>query len=303
VHFEVESFTESASMRAHDLASGKTTVVRAAAAALDPDRFGTERVSVTSADGSVLPMFLTSRRDLPRSGDVPVLLYGYGGVGISITPVFSVPWAVWLERGGILPVASLRGGGEYGRACYDAGRRASKQNTFDDFCACARWLASSGWSRADRIAINGRSNGGLLVGACLTQRPEMFGAAVADAGVFDMLRFHRFTVGWAWKAEYGDPDDPAQSRWLRRCSPLHNAPGELSADAAHDRRPRRPGGARPLLQVHCRPAGRAAGRRADPAPGGHVSRHGGGKPTAQAIAEAADRLAFIVGALGAAASG
>ena len=189
VHFEVVSFTESGRLYRHDLRSGQTTLVRASAVSLDPAVFTTERVEVTSADGTVLPLFLTRRRGLPRRGDVPVLLYGYGGVGACTTSSFSAAWAVWLERGGMLAVASLRGGGEYGRAWHDAGKLANKQNVFDDFCACARWLASSGWSRTDRIAINGGSNGGLLVGTCLTQHPELFGAAVADVGVFDMLRF------------------------------------------------------------------------------------------------------------------
>ncbi len=219
IHYQLVSFTESASLWSHDLRSGKTTLVRGASASLDPGKFVTERVRVISADGTAVPMFLTRRRDLPRNGEVPALLYGYGGVGVSITPSFSVPWAVWLERGGMLAVASLRGGGEYGRSWHEAGRRGRKQNVFDDFCACAQWLADSGWSRPERIAISGGSNGGLLVGACLTQHPELFGAAVADVGVFDMLRFHLFTVGWLWKTEYGDPEDPAGYQWLRRYSP------------------------------------------------------------------------------------
>jgi prolyl oligopeptidase len=145
IHFALVSFTESASLWAHDLGSGQTTLVRAAAISLDSRDYVTERAAVTSADGTVVPMFLTRRRGLPCSGDVPVLLHGYGGVGVSVTPSFSVPWAVWLERGGMLAVTSLRGGGEFGRSWHEAGRRANKQNVFDDFCACARWLAASGW--------------------------------------------------------------------------------------------------------------------------------------------------------------
>jgi prolyl oligopeptidase len=245
-------------------------------------------------------MFLTRRRDRQRSGDTPVLLYGYGGVGVSITPEFSPAWAVWVERGGMLAVASLRGGGEYGRDWHDAGRRGSKQNVFDDFCACARWLAGSGWSRASRIAINGASNGGLLVGACLTQHPELFGAAVAEAGVFDMLRFPLFTVGGMWKTEYGDPDEPAQYRWLRAYSPLHNVaarsyPPTLLATGDHDDR---------VVSGHSfkfAAALQAAQTASAPillrvySAAGHSRR---GTPTATAIAEAADRLAFLEGALG-----
>jgi prolyl oligopeptidase len=299
VHFEVVSFTESAGLWAHDLRAGTTTLVRAPAVSLDPREFVTERVRVTSADGTELPMFLTRRRDLTRSGDVPVLLYGYGGIGVSTTPSFSPAWAVWVERGGMLAVASLRGGGEYGRAWHEAGRRERKQNVFEDFCACARWLASSGWSRAARIAINGGSNGGLLVGACLTQHPELFGAAVADVGVLDMLRFHRFTVGWLWKTEYGDPEDPEQYRWLRRYSPLHQVrpdryPPTLITTGDHDDRvvPGHSFKFAAALQAAQR-AGAPILLRVEISAG-----HGAGKPTAKAMAEAADRLVFLDGALG-----
>jgi prolyl oligopeptidase len=298
VHFEVVSFTASARLYRHDLGTGATTLVRGPAAGLDPDAYVTERVTVTSADGTELPMFITRRRDLPRDGEAKVLLHGYGGVGASTTPTFHPAWALWVERGGLLAVASLRGGGEYGRDWHDAGKLARKQNVFDDFCACARWLAGSGWSRAGRIAINGGSNGGLLVGACLTQHPELFGAAVADVGVLDMLRYHRFTVGWLWKTEFGDPDDPQQYRWLRRYSPLHNVrPGDYPATMLttgdHDDR------VVPAHSFKFAAALQAAQRadapillRVDAAAG-----HGAGKPTAKAIAEAADRLAFYEYAL------
>jgi len=300
VHFEVESFTESASLWRHDLRSGRTTLLRPAAVSLSPEDYVTERVGVTSADGTVVPMFLTRRGDLRRRGDTPVLLYGYGGVGVSITPEFSPAWVTWVERGGMLAVASLRGGGEYGRDWHDAGRRGSKQNVFDDFCACARWLAGSGWSRASRIAITGGSNGGLLVGGCLTQHPELFGAAVADAGVFDMLRFPLFTVGGMWKTEYGDPDDPAQYRWLRAYSPLHNVaarsyPPTLLATGDHDDR------VVPGHSFKFAAALQAAQTASAPillrvySAVGHSRR---GKPTATAVAEAADRLAFLEGTLG-----
>ena len=171
--------------------------------------------------------------------------------------MFKPEWLAWMERGGLLAVASLRGGFEYGRAWHDAGRLANKQNVFDDFAACARWLASSGWSRAERIGISGRSNGGLLVGASITQHPELFGAAVAEVGVMDMLRFHRFTIGWGWTSDYGSADDPEQFRWLRAYSPLHNIregvayPPTLVTTGDHDDRVV-PG---PLLQVRRRPPG------------------------------------------------
>jgi prolyl oligopeptidase len=300
VHFAVESFTQSPSLWRHDLCSGQTTLVHRAAASLSPDDYLTERVMVNLADRTALPVFLTRRRDLRPSGDIPVLLYGYGGVGIPITPGFAPAWAAWVERGGLLAVACLRGGGEYGRAWHEAGRRAHKQNTFDDFCACARWLVSSGWSRPGRIAINGGSAGGLLVGACLTQQPGLFGAAVADAGVFDMLRFPLFTVGARWITEYGDPRDPEQYQWLRRYSPLHNVarrayPPVLLATGDHDDRVV-PGhsfkfaAALQDAQTASAPALLLVHRNV-----GHT-RHG--KPVAVAIAEAADALTFLEGALG-----
>jgi prolyl oligopeptidase len=298
VLFELVSFSESASLWSHDLSSGLTTLIRPAACLLNPERFVTERVRVTSADGTKLPMFLSRRRDVTPDGEVPVLLYGYGGGGICITPSFSVPWAVWLERGGMLAVASLRGGGEYGRSWHEAGKRQNKQNVFDDFCACARWLASSGWSRPGRIAINGRSNGGLLIGACLTQHPELFGAAVAEVGVHDMLRFHRFTVGWAWKTEHGDPEDPDQYVWLRRFSPLHNViprayPPTLVTTGDHDDRvvPGHSFKFAAALQAAQQSAAPVL-LRVDAATG-----HGGGKPTSKSIEEAADRLSFVEAAL------
>lgn len=299
IHFELTSFTDSGSLWAHDLATGKTALVRPSSAPIDPSKFVTEQVFITSGDSTKIPVFLSRRRDTSASGGVPVLLYGYGGFDVSITPAFSVTQAVWMERGGLLAVANLRGGGEYGSAWHDSGRLARKQNVFDDFCACARWLVSSGWSRPDRIAINGGSNGGLLVGACLTQRPELFGAAVAEVGVLDMLRFHKFTIGWAWTSDFGDPDDPEQYRWLRAYSPLQNVrrgeryPATMLLTGDHDDRvvpghsfkfaatlQAAQGGDAPILI------------RVETSAG-----HGMGKPTAKLIAEGTDMLAFLAGVL------
>jgi prolyl oligopeptidase len=230
---------------------------------------------------------------------VPTLLYGYGGFHISVGPTFKVEWLAWMERGGLLAVASLRGGGEYGRDWHEAGRLANKQNVFDDFAACARWLASSGWTRAERIGISGRSNGGLLVGASITQHPELFGAAVAEVGVMDMLRFHHFTIGWAWTSDYGSADDPDQFRWLRAYSPLHNIrdgeayPPTLLTTGDHDDRvvpghtfkfaaalQAAQGGDAPVLIRIDTDAG-----------------HGVGKPVSKLIDERADVLAFLDGCL------
>jgi prolyl oligopeptidase len=299
VHFATESFLSAPTLWRHDLSSGETSLARAPSFELPAAEYSAERLFVQSADGTAVPLFLTRRRDLPRDGNAPVLMYGYGGASVATTPSFSPAWATWLERGGMLAVASLRGGGEYGRDWHHAGRLANKQNVFDDFCACARWLASSGWSRPARIAINGASNGGILVGACVTQHPELFGAAIADVGVFDMLRFHRFTVGWLWKTEYGDPDDPEQFQWLLRYSPLHNVrparyPAILLLTGDHDDR---------VVPGHTLKFG-AALQAAQEAPApvlirvGSGAGHGHGKATGTFIAEAADRLAFLDYALG-----
>ncbi len=298
VHFQVETFTSGPSLWRHDLGTGETTLVQAPSFSLGPG-YLTERVFVTSEDGTRVPLFLTRRRDLPPDGTARVLLCGYGGVGIAVTPSFSATWAAWLERGGMLAVASVRGGGEYGRDWYDDGRLANKQHCFDDFCACARWLVSSGWSRPGQIAISGGSNGGLLVGACLTQQPELFGAAVANVGVFDMLRFQLFTVGRFWTSEYGNPDDPRQFAWLRRYSPLHNVrpasyPATLLTTGDHDDR-----------VVPCHSYKFAAALQAAQTAGAPIllrvetaAGHGHGKPTGKQIAEAADTLAFLTLILG-----
>jgi len=300
VHFHTESFTQAPSLWRHDLSTGQTTLIRGPESALDPDGYLTERVFVTSGDGTRVPLFLTRRRDLARDGSAPVLLYGYGGVGASETPKFKPDWAAWIERGGVLALACLRGGGEYGRGWYRDGRLDRKQNVFDDFCACMRWLASSGWSAPDRIGISGGSNGGLLVGACLTQHPELFGAAVASVGVFDMLRFPLFTAGWFWKTEYGDPDDAEQFGWLRAYSPLHNVrpcryPATLLTTGDHDDR---------VVPGHTLKFGatlQAAQTGAAPIliRVGAAAGHGHGKAASAAIAEAADCLAFLDQALAA----
>jgi prolyl oligopeptidase len=297
VHFETETFTQSPTLWRHDLGSGQTTRARAAAVTLPAAHYLTERVFVRSDDGTQVPLFLTRHRDLPRDGDARVLLYGYGGVGASFTPAFRADWATWIERGGMFALASLRGGGEYGSSWYRDGRRDRKQNVFDDFCACLRWLASSGWSRPSRIAITGGSNGGLLVGACLTQHPELFRAAVAQAGVFDLLRFHLFTDGWSWKPEYGDPDHPAESGWLAAYSPLHNTrpgpyPATLLTTGDHDDR---------VVPSHTLKFG-AALQAAQTASAPVIIRLyagiGHGMPAISAVvAEQADSLAFLEAAL------
>ncbi|MGO8877284.1 MAG: prolyl oligopeptidase family serine peptidase [Acidimicrobiales bacterium] len=302
-HFKVTSFLESGSIWRHDLEGGLTELVRSSPTRLDPAEYLTEEVFVTSADGTAVPLFVSRRRDLERSGDVPVLLYGYGGFNISMTPSFGIPAAVWMERGGLYAQAALRGGGEYGTSWHDAGRLAHKQNVFDDFCACARHFVADGWSQRRRVAISGGSNGGLLVGACLTQHPELFGAAVPEVGVLDMLRFHKFTIGWAWTSDFGDPDDPAQYPWPRAYSPLHHVvagtdyPATMVMTGDHDDRVV-PGHS--LKFAAAMQAAVATTRGAPPV----LLRvetsagHGAGKPTAKVIAERTDFLAFLEAALG-----
>jgi prolyl oligopeptidase len=300
MHFGLTSFAESGSLWSHDLATGQTIMIRPSSAPIDPASFVVDQVEVTSADGTALTMFLARRRELAPTGRQRVLLYGYGGFDVPVTPSYRLLHAGWLAGGGVLAVANLRGGGEYGRAWHDAGRLAAKQNVFDDFCACARWLVTSGWSRPSRIAITGGSNGGLLVGACLTQHPELFGACVASVGVLDMLRFHRFTVGRAWIADYGDPDDPHQYQWLRAYSPLHNLrPGErypatLLLTGDHDDRVVPGHSFKFAAALQAAQAGEAPVLiRVETSAG-----HGAGKPISKMVAESADVLAFLRLALG-----
>ncbi len=261
----------------------------------DPDAFVTEQVFVASADGTRFPLFLSRRRDVGPTGEVPTLLYGYGGFGVPIGPTFKAEWLAWMERGGLLAVAAMRGGGEYGTAWHDAGRLANKQHVFDDFAAALRWLAGSGWTRPGRIGITGRSNGGLLVGATLTQHPELIGAAVPEVGVMDMLRFHRFTIGWAWTSDFGNPDDPEQFGWVYAYSPLHNVrpgtayPATLVTTGDHDDR---------VVPGHSLKFGAAlqAAQAGDAPVLVRVDTdagHGAGKPVSKLIAERADVLAFL----------
>jgi prolyl oligopeptidase len=300
VYFKAVSYTEPGSIWSHDLLTGDTQLVRSSTAHFDSGRYVTERVLAPSADGTQVPILLSRRQDVTPSGERPVLLYGYGGFNVPLTPTFSAITALWMERGGVYAAANLRGGGEYGRAWHHGGRLQNKQHVFDDFCACARYLVDSGWSRPNRIAINGASNGGLVVGACLTQHPELFGAAVPEVGVLDMLRFHKFTIGWAWTSDFGDPDDPEQYRWLRAYSPLHNVgagtnyPATFIVTGDHDDR---------VIPGHSFKF--AAAMQA--AQGGDApvlirietsAGHGRGKPTNKQIAEGADILTFLEAALG-----
>lgn len=260
-----------------------------------------ERVTAPSTDGTAVPMWLIHRPEVVANGEVPTLLWGYGGFDIAITPQWRPEWAAWVAGGGLLAVTNLRGGGEFGKDWYDAGRRDRKQNVFDDFQGCARWLAASGWTRAGRLAINGGSNGGLLVGACLTQAPELFGAAVPQVGVLDLLRFHKFTIGWAWASDYGNPDEPDGFAWVRRYSPLHNVregvayPATLVMTGDHDDRVMPAHSYKFAAALQAAQAGDAPILlRVDVSAG-----HGAGKPRSKLVEERADLLAFLWATVGA----
>jgi prolyl oligopeptidase len=295
-----EQFSSPRSVLAVRMADGAVRSPAPPELAWDPAGFVTELEFVTSEDGTQVPLFLTRRRDIVPDGSVRTLLYGYGGFNIAIGPMFKAEWLAWMERGGLLAVAALRGGGEYGKAWHDAGRLANKQHVFDDFAACLRWLAASGWSRPGRIGILGRSNGGLLVGATLTQHPELFGAAVPEVGVMDMLRFHRFTIGWSWTSDFGSPDDPDQFRWVLAYSPLHairpgtEYPPTLVTTGDHDDRVVPGHSFKFVAALQAAQAGDAPILiRIDTDAG-----HGAGKPVGKLIDERADVLAFLELSLG-----
>ncbi len=253
-----------------------------------------ERRRATSADGTEVPYFLLRRADLPLDGPRPTLLYGYGGFDIPISPTSGRSFAGWLAAGGVLAIANLRGGGEYGAAWHDAGRLAHKQNVFDDFAAVADHLVAEGVTTRAQLALHGGSNGGLLVGATMTQRPDLAAVALPAVGVMDMLRFHLFTIGAAWIADYGSPEDPDEFETLLAYSPLHNAASRhpLPGDPGADRRPRRPRRARAQLQVHRRAPARPGRRRARAGPDRDLDRPRPRQAPSVVAAETADLLAF-----------
>jgi prolyl oligopeptidase len=297
--YEFSSFLYPGTVFRYDFARGASEVIFAPALDFDTSAYETRQVFVASRDGTRVPMFLTHRRDLRLDGQNPTLLYGYGGFSISLTPWFDVANFAWLERGGVYASANLRGGGEYGEEWHQAGTLERKQHVFDDFIACAEWLIAERITSTPRLAINGGSNGGLLVGACMTQRPDLFGACVPQVGVMDMLRFHRFTIGWAWVSDFGSSDDPAQFQALYAYSPLHRLspgtryPATLITTADHDDRVLPGHSFKFAAALQAAQAGDAPVLIRIQANAGH----GAGTPTTFQIAEAADMLAFLVEAL------
>jgi prolyl oligopeptidase len=315
--YSFSGFTTPTRIYRFDLTTGKSTLFKQASVAFNPDDYTTEQIFYTSKDGTRVPMFLTYKKGLERNGNNPTLLYGYGGFDISVTPSFSVSNLVWMEMGGVYASANIRGGGEYGEEWHRAGTLTKKQNVFDDFIGAGEWLIANKFTNSKKLAIRGGSNGGLLVGACITQRPELFGAALPEVGVLDMLRFHRFTIGHAWRSDYGAVDkypneaDPGniygteeQFKALFAYSPLHNIkpgtcyPPTMIMTADHDDR------VVPAHSFKFAAAIQAAQGKAKNCANPTLIRietragHGAGKPTAKIIEEAADRWAFLVRALG-----
>ncbi len=289
-------FTTPATIYRYDLAAGKSVVFKQPKADFNSGDYETRQIFFTSKDGTRVPMFITFKKGLKLNGYNPTLLYGYGGFNVSLTPYFSVGDLVWMEMGGVYAVPNLRGGGEYGEAWHQAGTKLKKQNVFDDFIAAAEWLIDNKYTCPSRLAIQGGSNGGLLVGAALTQRPDLFGATLPAVGVMDMLRFQRFTAGWAWVSDFGSSGNPDEFTALYSYSPLHNIkpgtryPATLITTADHDDR-----------VVPCHSFKFAAALQA--AQGGPApvlirietkAGHGAGKPLSKSIEEIADLWAFLV---------
>jgi prolyl oligopeptidase len=294
------SFLRPKSIYRFDVGSRKNEVWKEAKTNIDVSKFETRQVFYSSKDGTRVPMFIVARKGLQLNGNNPTLLYGYGGFDISETPGFSSTRLVWLEMGGVYASANLRGGGEYGRAWHEGGMLDKKQNVFDDFIGAAEYLIKEKYTSTPKLAITGGSNGGLLVGAVLNQRPDLFGAAIPAVGVMDMLRFQKFTIGWAWTSDYGSSDDPAQFKTLYAYSPLHNIkpgtcyPATLVLTADHDDRvvPGHSFKYAAALQA-AQSCAKPTLIRIDTDAG-----HGAGKPTSKSLDEYADRYAFLVKNLG-----
>ncbi len=293
------SYTIPGTVYHYDVETGETRLFGQPELRFDPEAFETRQVFYESRDGTRVPMFITSRKGLPLDGARPTFLYGYGGFNTSMTPFFSVPFLTWMESGGVYAVANLRGGGEYGEDWHLAGTRRNKQNTFDDLIAAGEWLIASGYTSRERLAVGGHSNGGLVAGAVLIQRPDLMGAALIGVGVLDMLRFHKFTIGWGWVSDYGSPEDADDFAILRAYSPYHNVqpggeyPAVMITTADHDDR---------VVPAHSYKFA-AALQHAQAGPAPVLIRietragHGTGRPITKQIGEAADELSFLWSAL------
>lgn len=293
--YSFTGFTTPTTIYRLNLKTGQSTVFRQPKVDFNPADYETRQQFYTSRDGTKVPMFIVSKKGLKLDGSNPTYLYGYGGFNISMTPGFSPANLAWMEMGGVYVVANLRGGGEYGEAWHQAGTKLQKQNVFDDFIGAAEWLVANKVTSPSKLAIGGGSNGGLLVGAAMTQRPDLFGAAIPAVGVMDMLRFHKFTIGWAWTSDYGSSENPDEFKALVKYSPLHNLkagscyPATMVTTADHDDR---------VVPAHSfKFAAAAQAAQAGPAPVliriDTKAGHGAGKPTTKQIEEVADRWGFL----------
>lgn len=298
--YSFTSFTTPTTIYRYNMLTGESSVFRQPQVDFNPGDYESHQVFYHSKDGTRVPMFITHKKGIKLDGNNPTYLYGYGGFNISLTPSFSVSQLVWMEYGGILAIPNLRGGGEYGEEWHQAGTKLNKQNVFDDFMAAAEWLIANQYTCREKLAIGGGSNGGLLVAACQTQRPDLFAAVLPAVGVLDMLRFHKFTIGWAWCSDYGSPENPEEFKALYAYSPLHNLkpgthyPATLITTADHDDR---------VVPAHSFKF--AAGLQAAHAGEAPVlirietkAGHGADKPTTKIIEEVADKWAFLIRVLG-----
>ena len=294
--YTVTSYITPATIYRYDITNNKSTLYKKSEINFNSDDYTTEQVFYTSKDGTKVPMFITHKKGIKMDGNNPTLLYGYGGFNISLTPGFSVTRIAWLEQGGVLAVANLRGGGEYGRAWHEAGTKLQKQNVFDDCIAAAEYLIAQGYTSPKKLALQGGSNGGLLVGAVVNQRPDLFAVAIPQVGVMDMLRYHKFTIGRYWAVDYGTSEDSKEMfEYLYKYSPLHSIqngveyPAILVTTADHDDR---------VVPAHSFKYA-AALQNSDIGDRPHLIRiesnagHGGGKPLDKTIEETVDMFSFI----------
>ena len=294
--YSYTSYTTPSRIYRYNMQTGESSLFRQPQLDFAPSDYETTQIFYRSKDGTQVPMFISHKKGLKLDGQNPTILYGYGGFNISLTPSFSPSTIVWMELGGIYAVPNLRGGGEYGEDWHQAGMKLNKQNVFDDFVAAAEWLIAENYTSSAKLAISGGSNGGLLVGACMTQRPELFAAALPAVGVMDMLRFQKFTIGWAWCSEYGSAETAEEFEALYAYSPLHNLkpgtryPATMITTADHDDR---------VVPAHSFKF--AAALQAAHAGDQPVlirietkAGHGAGKPTTKVIEEVADRFAFLL---------
>lgn len=298
--YSYSSFNAPPTIYRYDMKSGKSSLFRESKVKFDPTQFEVKEVFYPSKDGTKIPMFLTYKKGIKLDGSNPTVLYGYGGFNIPTTPGFSAARIAWLEMGGVYASACLRGGSEYGKTWWEGGSRLNKQNVFDDFAWAAKWLIANKYTSTPKLAIQGGSNGGLLVGATLNQNPDLFGAAIPQVGVMDMIRFDKFTIGWAWRSDYGDPTNEADFKAMYAYSPYHNAkpgtkyPPVLVTTADHDDRVFPAHSFKYTAAMQNAQAGDAPVLIRIQTRGGH----GAGLPTTLAIEQAADIYAFLVKSLG-----